>query len=58
MDRALHLEGVLCFKYRRKVANDNTISLGERVLQLQPGPGRLSYAHAWVEVQERLMAAW
>ncbi len=53
-DRGLKLESILCFKYRRKVANDNTIRLGERVLQLQPGPNRLSYAHAWVEVQERL----
>lgn len=54
LDGGLCLDGVLCFKHRRKVANDNTIRLGERVLQLQPGPGRLSYAQAQVEVQERL----
>jgi len=48
------LEGVLCFKYRRTVAKDNTVRLGEHTLQLLPGPDRYSYARARVEVQERL----
>ena len=51
---ALCLDGVLCFKYQRTVAKDNTVKLGERTLQLLPGLDRLSYAHARVEVQERL----
>jgi hypothetical protein len=50
----LYLEGVLCFKYQRTVAKDNTVSLAKRTLQLLPGPDRLSYTHARVEVQERL----
>lgn len=47
-------EAVCCFKYERTVANDNTITLGQQRLQLLPGPGRRSYAHATVEVQEHL----
>ena len=48
----LDLDGVLCFKYRRKVAADNTVRFDGRTLQLLPGLERLSYAHAQVEVQE------
>lgn len=47
------LEEVLCFKYQRTVAADNTVSFGRHTLQLIP-EGRLSYTHARVEVQERL----
>ncbi|MBI4296970.1 MAG: hypothetical protein HY676_00380 [Chloroflexi bacterium] len=50
----LCLEGVLCFKYQRTVARDNTVRFGGRSLQLLPGLERPSYAHAQVEVQERL----
>lgn len=49
----LCLEGVLCFKYQRTVAADNTVSFAGHTLQLTP-EGRLSYTHARVEVQERL----
>ena len=48
------LDGVLCFKYQRSVAADNTIRFAGRTLQLLPGLQRPSYAHASVEVQERL----
>lgn len=50
----LSLESVLCFKYQRTVASDNTISFCGRCIQLLPGWERPSYAHAHVEVQERL----
>lgn len=43
-----------CFKYVRTVAADNTVTLGSARWQIQPGPQRRSYAHASVEVQERL----
>jgi hypothetical protein len=52
--RALDLAAVLCLKYERTVAKDNTVKLGGNTLQLLPAPGRPSYAHARVEVQERL----
>jgi transposase len=48
------LQGILCFKYLRTVAADNTIRFAGRTLQLLPGLKRPSYAHARVEVQERL----
>jgi hypothetical protein len=48
------LEGILCFKYQRTVARDNTVKLGEHTLQLEPGPDRASYVRARVEIQERL----
>mgnify|MGYP001594814258 FL=1 len=50
----LDLESVLCFKYQRTVARDNTIRFGGHTLQLLPGLDRLSYAQARVELQERL----
>jgi transposase len=55
--RSLHattLETILCFKYRRTVAADNTVRLGQHRLQLQPDRHRMSYAKTQVEVQERL----
>jgi hypothetical protein len=47
-------EDVFCFKYQRRVGADNVVRLGEHRLQIQPTNGRLSYAHALVEVHERL----
>jgi transposase len=54
LDKTLSLKGVLCFKYLRTVAGDNTVRFGGDALQLLPGLDRLSYVHAQVEVQERL----
>jgi transposase len=48
------LERLFCFKYTRKVAPDNTIRFAGQVLQIPPGPDRLSYARVVVEVHERL----
>lgn len=48
------LDTILCFKYRRTVAADNTVSLGEHRLQLQPDRHRMSYAKTQVEIHERL----
>lgn len=45
---------VFCFKYRRQVANDNTVSLPPHQVQILPGPRGRSYAKARVEVHERL----
>lgn len=51
---SLCLESVLCFKYQRTVAGDNTIRFNGQAIQLLPGWDHPSYAHARVEVQERL----
>lgn len=45
---------VFCFKYRRTVANDHTVTLGTQQIQLLPGPRQRSYAKAVIEVHERL----
>lgn len=50
----LCLEGILCFKHQRTVGKDNTVRLKKHAIQLLPGTDRISYAHAKVEVQERL----
>ena len=54
---AQDLESVLCFHYPRTVAADNTVRFGRQTLQLLPGLDRISYAHARVQVQERLDGA-
>ena len=48
------LERVLCFKYRRRVARDNTVRYRWRTLQLLPGTNRPTYAGAAVDVLEGL----
>ena len=50
----LKREEVFSFKHQRTVANDNTISFDGKRLQIPPGPDRVSYARARVEVQQRL----
>lgn len=50
----LEVEGILCFKYRRKVARDNTVQFRWRTLQLFPSQERPTYAGLQVEVQVRL----
>ncbi len=48
------LARICCFKYRRPVAPDNTIQLGDRALQIHPGPSGRSYAGARVDVYAHL----
>ena len=48
------LDAVLCFKYLRTVANDNTIHFNGAALQVLPDGLRASYARVRVEVQVRL----
>jgi transposase len=50
----LRPDDVFCFKFTRVVANDNTISFSGHKLQIPPGPGRLSFARARVEVRQHL----
>ena len=50
----LNLEEILCFKYRRKAARDNTVQFRWRTLQLLPPRDRTSYAGATGEVRQQL----
>ena len=54
VDEGMRLEKVLCFKYRRRVARDNTVRYRWHTLQLLPGTDRPSYAGAVVDVLEGL----
>ena len=47
-------DAVLCFKYLRAVARDNTVQFDGATVQLMPDGYRASYTCATVEVQERL----
>jgi hypothetical protein len=45
---------VLSCRYSRRVARDNTVRLGPRIIQIPPGPGGRSSAGVRVEVRELL----
>lgn len=50
----IRAEDVLCFKYLRTVAADNTLRFGSEVLQLLPTPERASFSRTRVIVHEQL----
>lgn len=50
----LEREELFSFKHKRTVNNDNTISFDRKRLRIPPGPDRVSYARARVDVQQRL----
>ena len=50
----IDLDRVFCLKHARTVANDNTVSYGNRILQIQPSPLRISFAKCRVMVNEHL----
>ena len=54
MDEGMRLDKVLCFKYRRRVARDNTVRYRWRTLQLLPGTDRPTYAGSAADVLEGL----
>ncbi|MDE2715743.1 MAG: ISNCY family transposase [Chloroflexota bacterium] len=54
VNEGMCLDKVLCFKYRRRVARDNTVRYRWRTLQLLPGTDRPTYAGAAVDVLEGL----
>lgn len=48
----LELKSIVCYRYSRKVAKDNTVRYRWRTLQLLPEPIRRSYAGMRVELRE------
>ena len=52
--KGLKPDEFFCLKHNSTVTNDNTISFDGNRLQIPPGPHRISYARARVEVQQRL----
>ncbi len=53
-DPSLVYDEVFCFKYQSMVSGDNVVRFGKHRLQILPSRERISYAHARVEVHERL----
>jgi transposase len=53
LDPALNLPSILCAKHQRVVSNDNTVSFGGVIYQVEPPAGRYHMAHAKLEVQQR-----
>jgi len=52
--KSLDLKHVLCWKYKRVVRNDNTVSLDGMILQIPPSDVRCSFAKAMVEIHKLL----
>lgn len=52
-DSTANLDCMFCFKYRRTVANDNTVVFFGTTIQIGRDNGAKSYAKRIVEVQER-----
>jgi hypothetical protein len=50
---SLDWDSIFCFKYKRTVAKDNTVSLSNTILHIPPGPASRSYSGCLVEVQHR-----
>jgi transposase len=50
---SLDWDCVFCFKYKRTVAKDNTVSLFNTILHVPPGPAGRSYSGCLAEVQQR-----
>lgn len=55
---SLDLDRACSFQYKATVLNDNTVRLSGKVIDIPPGPGRRSYAHARVEVRQLLDGTW
>lgn len=55
---SLDLDRICSFQYQATVLNDNTVRLSSTVIDIPPGPGRRSYAHARVEVRQLLDGSW
>jgi hypothetical protein len=55
---ALDVDRAISFHYPAKVGLDNTVRLGELLLDIPPGPLGRSYAKARVEVRQLLNGSW
>ena len=56
--KGLDLHKILSFRYERTVNKDNTVLMGDLVIDIPPGPRRRSYAKARVDVRQHLDGSW
>lgn len=54
LPKRMDLDAICSFHYTRNVANDNTVRVEERCVQIPHGPRRRGYAGLRVHLQERL----
>ncbi len=54
LPKRFDLDAICGFHYERNVANDNTVRVAERCVQIPPGPRKRGYAGLRVQLQERL----
>jgi transposase len=52
------LERILALSYAATVGNDNAVRVGGMVIDIAPGPHRMSYARARVQVLQLLDGSW
>ncbi len=53
-DEGFVRDKVFCFKYSRTVGKDNVVRFYDQRFQILPSNGRFGYAHARVEVHQRM----
>jgi len=58
LPKTLDVDRVISFHYPTKVGLDNTVRLGDLILDIPPGPLGRSYAKARVEVRQLLNGSW
>jgi hypothetical protein len=58
LPKHLDVDRVCSFRYDAVVANDNAVRLGGIILDIPPGPNRMGYAKARVEVRQLLDGRW
>jgi hypothetical protein len=52
------LDRICSLGYQSVVGNDNTVRIGNRIIDIPPGPGRRSYAKARVDSHQLLDGSW
>lgn len=55
---SVDIDRICSLGYQSVVGNDNTVRIGNRVIDIPPGPGHRSYAKARVETHQLLDGSW
>jgi hypothetical protein len=58
LPQSLDVDRICSFRYDAVVGNDNAVRLGGLILDIPPGPNRMGYAKARVEVRQLLDGRW
>lgn len=58
LPRSIDLDRICSLAYQSTVANDNTVRIAGRIIDIPPGPARCSYAKAKVDSHQLLDGSW